>query len=59
MMGSRQEAQGALFYEFHMDRHVPGDHVLRQIDRFVDLSDFRCLLGRITAQQAVLRLTRS
>ena len=26
MMGSRQEAQGALFYEFRLDDHVPADH---------------------------------
>lgn len=44
MMGPRQEAQAALFYEFDLDRHVPGDHILRQIDRFVDLSDIRSLL---------------
>ena len=45
MMGPKQEAQGALFYEFDLDRHVPADHVLRQIDRFVDLSDVRSLLA--------------
>ncbi len=38
MMGPRQEAQGALFYEFRLDDHVPADHLLRSIDRFVDLS---------------------
>ena len=45
MMGPRQEAQAALFYEFDLDRHVPGDHILRQIDRFVDLSDIRSVLA--------------
>lgn len=44
MMGPRQEAQAALFYEFDLDGHVPSDHILRQIDRFVDLSDIRSLL---------------
>lgn len=44
MMGPRQEAQAALFYEFDLDRHVPSDHILRQIDWFVDLSDIRSLL---------------
>jgi hypothetical protein len=29
MMGPRQTAQGALFYEFSLERHVPEDHVLR------------------------------
>ncbi len=33
--------QGALFYEFSLEAHVPADHLLRQIDRFVDLSGIR------------------
>lgn len=41
MMGSRQEAQGALFYEFSIDAHVPPDHMLRSVDRFVDLGGIR------------------
>lgn len=41
MMGPRQEAQAALFYEFCLEDHVPQDHMLRSIDRFVDLSDIR------------------
>ena len=41
MLGRKQEAQGALFYEFTIDDHVPQDHLLRSIDRFVDLSDIR------------------
>ena len=41
MMGPRQVAQGALFYEFSLEDHVPGDHLLRSIDRFIDLSDVR------------------
>lgn len=45
MMGPKKEAQAALFYEFDLDRHVPFDHVLRQIDRFVDLSGIRSLLA--------------
>ena len=39
MMGPRQAAQGALFYGFSIEDHVPADHLLRSIDRFVDLSD--------------------
>ena len=45
MLGPRQEAQAALFYEFNLDAHVPAGHVLRQIDRFVDLSDIRSVLA--------------
>jgi len=41
MMGERQVDHGALFYEFSLDRHVPGDHLLRSIDRFVELSEVR------------------
>ena len=41
MMGPRQEAQSALFYEFSIEDHVPKDHLLHSIDRFVDLSGLR------------------
>jgi transposase len=41
MLGAKQEAQGALFYEVSIDDHVPQDHLLRSIDRFVDLSSIR------------------
>lgn len=41
MMGERRVAQEPLFYEFSLDRHVPADHLLRAIDRFVDLSEMR------------------
>lgn len=41
MMGPRQVAQGALFYEFSIEDHVPPDHLVRAMDRFVDLGDMR------------------
>ena len=41
MMGPRQEAEAALFYEFCLEDHVAQGHLLRSIDRFVDLSDIR------------------
>ena len=41
MMGERQVQQDALFYEFSLERHVPEKHLLRTIDRFVDLSGVR------------------
>ena len=41
MMGERQVDQGGLFYEFSLERHVPEEHMLRSIDRFVDLSGVR------------------
>ena len=37
MMGHRQVEQAALFYEFSLERHIPADHLLRSIDRFVEL----------------------
>jgi transposase len=41
MMGHRQVEQAALFYEFSLDRHIPPDHLLRAIDRFVELGELR------------------
>ena len=43
-MGERGVGQEALFYEFSLERHVPADHLLRSIDRFVDLSGIRAHL---------------
>ena len=40
-MAPVQEAQAALFHEFSLEDHVPDDHLLRSIDRFVDLSSIR------------------
>ena len=58
MMGGRQESQGALFYEFSLEDHVPANHLLRSIDRFVDLAGIRIWL-RSTARLAALRLIQS
>jgi len=44
MMG-RQAGQEALFYEFSLERHVPVDHLLRSINRFVDVGDLRSRLA--------------
>ena len=41
MMGERTVLQESLFYSFNLDRHVPMDHLLRSVDRFVDLSGIR------------------
>jgi transposase len=41
MMGEQRGQQEALFYAFSLERHVPADHLLRAIDRFVDLSGLR------------------
>jgi transposase len=39
MMGQRSGKQDRLFYSFNLDEHVPADHMLRSIDRFLDLAD--------------------
>ena len=49
MMGERRVMQEALFYGFSLERHVPDNHLLRKIDRFVDLSEVRAHLGPTTA----------
>jgi transposase len=41
MMGERRVRQDALFYEFSLERHVPERHLLRSIDRFVELDGLR------------------
>src|SRR5215472_7251094 len=41
MMGHRQVEQAALFYEFSLEKHIPANHLLRSIDRFVDLEQVR------------------
>jgi transposase len=45
MMGSQGGAQERLFYSFNLDDHVPRDHLLRGVDRFLDLSDLRAHLA--------------
>src|SRR3984893_13920656 len=45
MMGERQVDQDALLYEFSLERHVPETHLLRAIDRFVDLGGVRAHLA--------------
>ena len=41
MMGERRFRQDALFYEFSFEDHVPAGHLLRSIDRFVELNGLR------------------
>lgn len=45
MMGDRLVMQESLFYQFRLDDHVPADHMLRAIDRFVDLEWLRLHLA--------------
>jgi hypothetical protein len=41
MMRERRLRQDALFYEFSLEDHVPKGHLLRSIDRFVELDGLR------------------
>src|SRR5437016_9055019 len=41
MMGQRSGRHRQLFYSFNLDDHVPSDHLLRGIDRVLDLGDLR------------------
>ena len=41
MMGQQAGAQEQLFYSFNLNAHVPSDHLLRSIDRFLDLGGLR------------------
>ncbi|WP_227271263.1 transposase, partial [Roseobacter weihaiensis] len=44
MMGV-EEAPARLFYDFDLEAHVPADHLLREIDRFLDVDTIRQRLG--------------
>jgi transposase len=41
MMGSRVGSQERLFYCFNLDDHIPSNHLLRGVDRYLDLSELR------------------
>jgi transposase len=41
MMGQRLGGQKRLFYSFNLDDQVPSDHLLRGIDRSLDLNELR------------------
>ena len=41
MMGQQPPDQNALFYDFCLEQYVPPEHLLRQIDQVLDLSQLR------------------
>jgi transposase len=43
MMGQLSSGQDRLFYSFNLEDHIPTNHLLRSIDRCLDLSDLRLL----------------
>src|SRR5271165_5700215 len=45
MMGQNGGTQDRLFYAFNLESHVPANHLLRGIDKFLDLTDLRSYLA--------------
>lgn len=45
MMGQLSDGQERLFYSFNLEDHIPKNHLLRSIDRCLDLSDLRHYLA--------------
>ena len=41
MMGELPDAQGELIYDFNLEKHIPAEHLLRQIDQFLDFTELR------------------
>lgn len=52
MMRSNDKPQEELFYAFNLDDVVPQDHLLRDIDRVLDLSGLREHLAPTTATRS-------
>ncbi|QPK64742.1 hypothetical protein IVG45_07275 [Methylomonas sp. LL1] len=43
MIGQQSGIQEQLFFGFSFENHIPKDHLLRGINHFLDLGDFRQL----------------
>ena len=41
MMGQQSTGQNQLFYDFCLEQHIRQDHLLRQIDQVLNLSQLR------------------
>ncbi len=54
MMRPKQKAQAALSYDFSLENHVPQNHLLHSIDRFVDLTAGSEVLLRQRYQEAMI-----
>jgi hypothetical protein len=50
MMGQQTGLQEPLFYEFRLDDWIPADHLLRKIDKVLDLSGLRHALAPLAAR---------
>jgi hypothetical protein len=58
MMGRREVGQGQFFYSFDLDKVVPPDHLVRQIDGVLDLDWVHKELRLTTHPRAALRSIR-
>ena len=58
MMGRRQVKQGRFFYSFDLDKVVPSDHLVRQIDGVLDLGWVHEELAAYYSHTAVPRSIR-
>ena len=58
MMGRRERGQGQFFYAFDLDKVVPADHLVRQIDGVLDLDWVHKSLRPTTRAQVGLRSIR-
>jgi hypothetical protein len=63
MMGRREDDQGQFFYSFDLDKVVPPDHLVRQIDGLLDLgwvhkelAPYYSHTGRPSIDPALMRL---
>ena len=45
MMGQNSGTQNPLFYSFNLEDRIPANHLLRGVDRFLDLADLRSYLA--------------
>jgi hypothetical protein len=57
-MGRRERGQGQFFYAFDLDKVVPTDHLVRQIDGVLDLDWVHRSLRAITRIRVGLRSIR-
>ena len=46
MMGELPKDQGALFYDFSLEKFIAEDHLLRRIDRFLNFEPIRAHLSQ-------------
>ena len=54
MMGQLPAQQNALFYEFCLEKHIPDEHLLRQIDQFLDFDQTRVHLDPFYTRWATM-----